>query len=267
MLYEESGIISCLHDIISIVWYDTYDVQLELVHTSNTINNTALVPRAVCSSMRSPIQQSKNMRTVSSRRENKMYRPCRRKKKKSIVPSRRARNYIPPCPVVKNYMHRLVPLSKIYIYRPVLSWQFLFNVQSRRDNFCLPSRPVMKQKGRCTTVVSSRPVEKIHTHRPAASHPGNYNFHYFAVPSRPVFTFFPVKHVKTVPSRPVSDITSLVYFLHARYSCTRYIVIREKLLVGLHKKKRLFTTPEAANSSAWSNIFRLQRRGRAPLCT
>ena len=40
------------------------------------------------------------------------------------------------------------------------------------------------------------------------SRSANYVFQYFTVPFRPVFIIFPAKHVKTVPSRPVSNITS-----------------------------------------------------------
>ena len=68
----------------------------------------------------------------------------------------------------------------------------------------------MKQKGPCT--VPSRPVEKVYTHRPVPSHPGNYNFHYFAVPSRPVFIFFPSnksKQYRPVPSRILPAMKSL----------------------------------------------------------
>ena len=75
----------------------------------------------------------------------------------------------------------------------------------------------MKQKGHCT--VPSRPVEKIHTHRPVPPRPiqASLIFIYFAVPYRPVFNIFPAKHVKTVPSRLVSNTTSfekpLVFFV------------------------------------------------------
>ena len=173
-------------------------------------NTAALVPRAVCSSL----QQWKIMRTVPPRRENKNVPPVP-KKKKGTVPSRREGNYIPSRPVVKNYMRRPVPSSKKkYIYtfpsrrynfcllsRPVVT---IFTYR-RHDNFYWPSRPVLLE-GHCTA--PSRPVEKTHTHRPVRSHPGDYNFHYFSVSSRPVFNLFPAKYIKTVPSRPVSNITS-----------------------------------------------------------
>ena len=141
-------------------------------------NTAALMPRKVCSSLRSPVQQWKNMRTVSSRREKKNVPPV-----PSIffftVLSRRGRNYIPSRPVVKNYVHRPVPSSKKYVYRPVPSWpffvyrpvpswHFLLTVPSRRDSFCLPSRPVMKKK----VIILYRPVPS----RRENSHP----------PSRPV---------------------------------------------------------------------------------
>ena len=82
----------------------------------------------------------------------------------------------------------------------------MLTVPSRRDDFYLPSGSVMRQKNHCT--VPSHPVEKIHTHRPLPSHPGNHNAQYFTVPSRPVLSFSPAKHVKTVPSRPVSNCAS-----------------------------------------------------------
>ena len=123
------------------------------------------------------------MRTVPSRRENKKCTARAVEKKKGTVPSRRGRSYIPPCPVVKTYMHRPVRSSEnIYIYRPAPARQFLFTVPSRRDNYYLPSRPVVKQRGYCS--VPSRPVEKIHTHRPVPSHLGIQSF--FVLPSRPV---------------------------------------------------------------------------------
>ena len=157
----------------------SYHVRYDVPGISLTFNTAALVPRAVC---------WKNMRTVPSRRKNKNVPSRTVEKKESTVSSRRGRNYAPSRPVVKNYMHRLVPSSK-----------YVYTVPFRRDNFYLPSRPVMKQKGLCT--VPSRPVEKIHTHRPVPSHPGNYNFHYFTVPSS---TFFPPnmsKQYRPVPSR------------------------------------------------------------------
>ena len=118
----------------------------------------------------------------------KMYRPCRRKKKKTLH-SRRGRNYSPSRPVVKNYMHRPVP-----------SRQFLLTVPSRRDNFFLRSCPVPSRHKK--VVVLYRPVPSTKSHLPSSP------VHYVTVPSRPVCIFFPTKHVKTVPSRPVSDITS-----------------------------------------------------------
>ena len=163
----------------------------------------ALVQRAVCSSLRSPScaavtkyacrpvpswKQGYTARAV----EKKKYRPSPSWNKLYTVPSRREKLCAPSTSRrAKN------------IYRPVPSWQVLFavpplrdnfylppgpivtillTVPSRRDNFYLPSYSVMKQKGRCT--VASRPFEKIHTHRPVPSHPGNYIFHYFTVPSR-----------------------------------------------------------------------------------
>ena len=198
-------------------------------------NTAALVPRAVCSSLRSPVQQWKNMRTVSSRRENKnvppvpskkkvpslpvveeiLYRPVPSWKIICTVPSRRAKSIYGPVPSWQhlftvlshrdNFYLPCRPVVTIFTYRPVPSWQFLLTVPSRRGNFYLPSRSVMKQKGHCT--VPSRPVEKIHTHGPVLSHSGNYIS--IILPSRPVvFNFFPAKHIKTVPSRPVSNITS-----------------------------------------------------------
>ena len=137
------------------------------------------------------------MRPVPSRRKSKNVPPVP-PKKKSTVTSRRGRNYIPSRPVVKNCMHRPVPSSKKknpsravvtnLIYRLVPSWNkkwFLLYrpVPSRKFTPTAPSRPI--QATIIFIVLPSRPVL-----------------------SRPVFNFFPVKHVKTVPSRPVSNITS-----------------------------------------------------------
>ena len=80
------------------------------------------------------------MRTVPSRRENKKCTARAVEKKKGTVPSRRGRSYIPPCPVVKTYMHR-----------PVRSSEKIYTVPSRRDSFYLPSHPVV-------TIITYRPV-------------------------------------------------------------------------------------------------------------
>ena len=151
-----------------------------------------------------------NMCTVASRRENKNVPSRAIEKKSRTVTSRRGRNYIPSNLVVKYCMHRPVPSSKkiytvpsrhynfclpsrpvvtMFTYLPVPSWQFIFTVPSRHET-----------KVHCT--VPSRPVTEIHTHRPVPSPPGNYNFHVFTVPARPVFIFFPAKRIKTV-HRPV----------------------------------------------------------------
>ena len=204
------------------IWYD---VQLQLVTLLPWCREQCVLHSLSCAVKKNayrPVPENRNKCTV----------PCHREKK-STVPSRRERNYIPSRPVVKNYMHRPAPSSKnIYtapscrdkIYlpsRPVVT--ILLTVPSRRDNFHLTSRAVVKQKGHCT--VPSRPVEKIHTHRPVPSHPGNYNFHYFTVPSR--LHFFPAKHVKTVPSRleyykpwkalkKISRVSIFLFFVYPR---------------------------------------------------
>ena len=123
-----------------------------------TCNTAASVPRAACSSLRPPVQQWKDMRTVPSRRENKNVPPVP-SKQKSTVPSRRGRNYMPSRPVVKNHMHRPVPSSKtyipsrpvvtIFIYRPVPSWnnkvmELYRPVSSRKSH--PPSRPVLSRQ-------------------------------------------------------------------------------------------------------------------------
>ena len=165
-------------------------------------NTAALVPRAaVCSCIALSCAAVKkcSYRPVPSWKP-KCTVPCR-PKSKSTVPSRRGRNYIPSRPVVKMYAPSR-PVEQKNVYRPVPSWYFFFTVQSRRYNCYIPSRPVVTL---FFTVPSRREID---THRPVPSHPRNYNLHYFTVPSRPVFNFFPVKHVKTVPSRPVSNITS-----------------------------------------------------------
>ena len=181
----------------------------------------------------------KNMRTVSSRRENKKCTTRAVKKKKKVpslpvveqiiyrpvpswkfictVPSRRAKKHIPSRSVVT-----------IFTYRPVPSWQFLFTVPS--------PRPVMKQKGHCT--VPSRPVEKIRTHRPVQSHPGNYIFHYFTVPSRLEYYqpwkkpwkfaeqchTYPSAHYQ-VRKKDLEVIRKLVFRINERVTCGMYIIL------------------------------------------
>ena len=103
-------------------------------------------------------------------------------KNKCTVPSRREKLCAPSRHVERKNM-----------YRPVPSWQVLFTVASRHE-----------KKVYCT--VPPRPVEKFHTHRPFPSHPRTIIV--IILSSRPVFNFFPAKRVKTVPSRPVSNITS-----------------------------------------------------------
>ena len=150
----------------------------------------------MCVPSRYVVKKKRNARAVEKKTvpslpvvEEIIYRPVPSWKIICTVPSRRAKKYIPPRPVVT-----------IFVYRPVPSRKFLLTVPSRRDNFYLPSRPVMKWKGHCT--VPTRPVAKIHTHRPVTFHPGNNNFHYFTVPSRPVFNFPPnvSKQYRPVPS-------------------------------------------------------------------
>ena len=158
------------------------------------------------------------MRTASSRRENKTVPPVPSKKKKVLsLPVVKEIIYRPVLSVVKNYMHRPVPWSKniytapsrrevfylpsrpvvtIFTSRPVPPWQFLFTVPACHETKC-----------HCT--VPSRPVEKIHTHRPVPSRPIQATIIFIILPSRHVpSSFFPAKHVKTVPSCPVSNITS-----------------------------------------------------------
>ena len=185
-------------------------------------STAALVPRAVCASLRSPVQRWKNMGTVSSRRENWNVPPVLSKKKHR---PRRRRNYIPSLPVVKNYMHR-----------PVSSSKKIYTVPSHREKNCLPSRPVVTMcilyTVPCRHQINgqSRLVEKIQTHRPVPSNPGNYNFHYFNFPSCPVFKHFPAEHVKTVPSRPVSNITNhekpWIWAMHRYISYTGIYILR-----------------------------------------
>ena len=121
-----------------------------------------------------------------------MYRPVP-SEKKSTVPSRRGRNYVPSRPVVKNYMHRPVPSGKK-----------IYTVPSRRDNFYLPSRPVMKKK----VIVLYRPIPSRESTPTVPSRPIQVSIIFIILSSRPVFNFFPAKHVKTLPSRPVSNIAS-----------------------------------------------------------
>ena len=153
------------------VWYR----MIWYVRITLTCNTAASVPRAVCSSLRSPVQHWKNMRTVPSRRENKnvppvpskkTYRPFLSWKKLHTVPSRREKLYAPSRPVEQkiytvpsrrdNFYLPSRPLETIFTYRPVPSWQFLFTVPSRhgtkRSLYCTdpsrqgnsyqPSRPV-----------------------------------------------------------------------------------------------------------------------------
>ena len=107
------------------------------------------------------------------------------------------------CKIKKN----VPPVPSKKMYRPFLSRKKSHTVRSRREKLYSPSRPVM-------TTLIYRPVPSINKkvialYRPVPSHPGNYNFHYFPVPNRRVFIFFPAKYVKTVlPPRPVSNIIS-----------------------------------------------------------
>ena len=152
-----------------------------------TCNTAALVPRAACSSLRSPVQQWKNIRTVPSRLENKNVPPVPSKKKKYrpfpswkklyTVPSRREKLYAPSRPVEQKY-----------IYRPFPSWQLLFTVPSRRDNFYLPSRPVV-------TIFIYRPVPSLNK---------KVILLYRPVPSR--------KFTPTVPSRPI--LASIIFIIY-----------------------------------------------------
>ena len=168
-----------------------------------TFDTAALVPRSVCSSLRSPVScqqwkkicvpsrpvvKTKNVPPVPYKKK-KRYRPFPSWNKLYTVPSRRENLSAPSRPVEQKNT-----------YRPVPSWQFLLTVPSRRDNFYFPAGPLMKQKGHCS--LPSRSVEKVHTHRPVLSHAGKYNFQSFPVPFRPVFNLSPAKHFKTVPSRP-----------------------------------------------------------------
>ena len=112
----------------------------------------------------------------------------------------------------------------------------VLTIPSRRDNVYLPSRPVVKQKGHCT--LPSRPVEKIHTHRPVPSHPGNYNFHYFTVPSSIFFQPNMSKQYRPVPSRILPAMKSLGYF--PPIPSMKYQSFRVGLLRGLGKRKFCF---------------------------
>ena len=122
--------------------------------------------------------------------KTKKCRPFPSWEKLYTVPSRCEKLCAPSRPVDQKYMYRPVPLL------------FWFTGPSRRAYFYLQSRPVMKQKGRCT--LPSCSVEELHTHRPVPSHPGNCAFIFF--PSRPVPSsiFFPPnmsKQYRPVPSR------------------------------------------------------------------
>ena len=153
------------------VWYHIMIWHIRRI--TLTCNTAALMPRAVCSSLRSPVQQWKNMRTV----------PFRSEKKKCTARA-----------VEKKRVSSLRVVEEI-IYRPVPSWKIICTVPSRRAKKYIPSRPVVtifiyrpvpswnKQKGYCT--VPTHPVQKINTHRPVSSHSGNY----IILPSR--FQIFP----------------------------------------------------------------------------
>ena len=123
-----------------------------------------------------PVVKTKKYRPVPSKK--KRYRPFPSWKNLYTLRSRREKIYAPTHPVEQKYIYT----SK-------------HTVPSRRDNFCLPSRPVVKQKGYCT-VVPSRKFR--HT---VPSHPGNYNFHYFTVPPSIFFPSNMSKQYRTVPSR------------------------------------------------------------------
>ena len=154
-----------------------------------TCSTAALVPRVVCSCIALSCAAKKYVYRPVPSWKQKCTVPCRREKK-TTVPSGRGRNYIPSRPVVKNYIHRPVPSSK--------------------NMYTVPSRHETKRSLYCT--VPSRPVEKIHTHRSVPSHPGNYNFHYFTVPSRAVFKNFPPNFSKQhspIPSRILPAMKSL----------------------------------------------------------
>ena len=165
---------------------DTYLVR----RITSTWNTTALVPRAVCC-LDYALLCSEKM-SVRSSWKQKCTVPCRRKKK------------VPSLPVVEEIM-----------YRPVPSWKIICTVPSRRAKKYIPSRPVVTffiyrpvPSWNKTIIVLYRPVPTGKFTHTVPSHPGICNFHYFIVPSRPVFTFFPAKHDKTAASRPVSNITS-----------------------------------------------------------
>ena len=125
-----------------------------------TCNTAALVPRSMCFASRCPVQWT-IMRTVSSRHENKH------------VPSRSVeKKVVPLVAVVEELMYRLVPSWKFICTVSVPSTKKIYTVPTRRDNFYLPSHPVVT----------------IFIHRPVPSWQ-------FLFPSRSVVTFF------TVPSR------------------------------------------------------------------
>ena len=136
-----------------------------------TLNTAAaLVPRAMCSSLRSPVQQRKKMRTVPSCRE-KLYAPS-----------------------------RLV--VTIFNYCPNSSWQFLLTVPSRHEKkrslyLTVPSR---RENSRSSSrPVPSRPIQAsiLFTILP-----------FRPVPSSNFYPPRMSKQYRPVPSRPVPKITS-----------------------------------------------------------
>ena len=124
---------------------------------------------------------------------------------------------------VKNMCN--VPSRREKLYAPSRPVEQKINtVPSRRDNFYLPSRPVTKQR---EVTVLYRPVpSRKFTPPTVPSHPGNYNFHYFTVPSRSIFNFFPAKTCQnsTVPSRILSAMESLGENRHTASSSVTHVV-------------------------------------------